>query len=96
MAKIHGLLYVIVGLFVSIMSWKLDYQKLIFFFYAGLIFILFGVIKLIFNLVKNKANKSEEIHFKSQHQTQRFKYCAKCGSPSRLQDKFCRKCGVRI
>ena len=60
MAKIHWPVYFIVGLLVSVLSWKLNYQKLIFFFYVGLIFILIGSAKLIFGLTKRSSNKKDE------------------------------------
>ena len=95
MVKIHGLIYIAVGLFVSIFSWKLNYEKLIFFYYAGLFFIFVGIIKLIFNFIKKRMNKKEGMHLKA-HQTQRIKYCRQCGSASRQQAKFCSKCGARV
>jgi len=95
MVKIHGLIYIAVGLFVSIFSWKLNYQKLIFFFYAGLFFIFVGIIKLIFNLIKKRMNKKEH-HRIQQHQTQQIKYCHQCGSELRQQARFCTKCGARF
>ena len=95
MAKIHGLVYILVGLFVSISSWRLNYEKLIFFFYSGLFFIFIGILKLIFNLIKNKTGKKEKIHAKSvQHQT--HKYCHNCGTALRHQARFCTRCGARV
>lgn len=57
MAKIHGLVYILIGAFVSIMSWKLNQEKLLFFYYVGYFFIFVGVLKLIFNMIKSKAEK---------------------------------------
>ena len=93
MPKIHGLVYVIVGLFISIASWRLNYEKLIFFFYAGLIFIFVGIVKLIFDFIKRRTNKTE-MHQKRYSQI-RQRYCSKCGNVIRLDDGFCRKCGTR-
>ncbi len=92
MPKIHGLAYIAVGLFVSLLSLKLDYEKLFLFFYAGLAFVFIGIMKLIFNLVKSKSNKKEMPH----HQAQTHKYCPKCGNALRLNDRFCNRCGARI
>ncbi|MBS3104867.1 zinc ribbon domain-containing protein [Candidatus Woesearchaeota archaeon] len=94
MAKIHGLVYILVGLFVSIFSWRLNYEKLIFFFYAGWIFVFIGVVKLIFNLIKTKMNKKEKIHHKSVQQ--HVKFCHNCGIALRQQAKFCARCGARV
>lgn len=96
MAKIHWLIYIIVGLFVSILSWRLNYQKLIFFFYAGVIFIVIGAVKIGLNLIKNKETKPKVVHHKAQHQFPRFKRCQKCGNAARLNDIFCGKCGSRV
>ena len=102
MAKIHWLVYVIVGLFISIASYKLNYDKFIFFFYSGLIFVFIGVVKLIFSVIKGRMNKQEEtqkaiqpkIH--PQHRSQQYKRCRKCGNVVRFHDSFCAKCGARV
>lgn len=92
MAKIHWAVYVIVGLFVSILSWKLDYQRFVVFFYAGLIFVLVGVIKLILDLAKRKAGAKEKAH----HRLHQIKYCPKCGNATKLHDRFCSRCGAMV
>ena len=99
MAKKHWLVYVIVGAFVSIASYKLDYEKLVFFFYAGFVFVFIGIIKLIFSLIKNRTSKKETAHHKAlhqPHQAQHIKYCNQCGAALSLHHKFCPKCGARI
>jgi ribosomal protein L32 len=105
MAKIHGIVYILIGAFVSIMSWRLNQEKLLFFYYAGYFFIFVGVLKLIFNLIKNKAEKPKT-HISASHAAQhrpvvkphtmqQIKYCHNCGTPLRLHHKFCIKCGAR-
>ena len=94
MAKIHWSVYIIVGLFVSIFSWRLDYVKLVFFFYAGLFFIFVGILKLVFNFIKNKMSKEEKVQHKSVQQ--HIKYCHNCGTALRHQAKFCTRCGYRV
>lgn len=104
MAKIHGLIYIIVGLFISILSWKLTYQKFILFFYIGLIFVLVGAIKIILNFLKNKSqNKLQSAHQKMPYQlqqkhlqAQKFRRCHKCGNIMKLNDRFCSRCGVGV
>lgn len=97
MAKIHWSIYILVGLFISILSWRLNYEKLIFFFYAGLIFIFIGIVKFIFGLLKKRVAKEETmLHHKIQHQTQNVKYCHQCGSALRLHHRFCIRCGARV
>ncbi len=103
MAKIHGLIYIIAGLFVSIVSWRLNYDDLIFFFYIGLLFILVGVGKIAFKLIKNRASKKELTHHKTpihnlsaQQQTSHLKHCHSCGNVLRIHDRFCNRCGARV
>ncbi len=97
MAKIHWTIYIVIGLFVSILSWRLNYEKLIFFFYAGWVFVFVGVIKLIFGLIKRKMIKTKTTqHHKIHQQTRNIKYCHNCGTPLRLHHKFCTRCGARV
>ncbi|MEK6983412.1 MAG: hypothetical protein AABX33_02470 [Nanoarchaeota archaeon] len=106
MAKIHGLVYIAVGAFVSIASWKMNYEKLIFFFYAGLIFIFVGIVKLFIGLMKNKnieQKTSQAIHYSGKrglppisHHHKNVKYCLRCGNSARLYDKFCGRCGAKL
>ncbi|MDP3765033.1 MAG: hypothetical protein Q8R04_00820 [Nanoarchaeota archaeon] len=104
MAKIHGLVYIVVGLFVSIFSWKVNYEKFIFFFYVGLIFVFIGILKLVFGLIKRKMDRKEEplerVHHKvsiqPHHQAHHYKRCHKCGNAVKLHDGFCSRCGTRF
>lgn len=104
MAKIHGLVYIVVGLFVSVFSWKVDYQKFIFFFYVGWVFVFIGVVKLIFVFIKRKMGIKEEpvkmaqhkVSIQPHHQAYHYKRCRKCGNAVRLHDRFCSRCGARF
>ncbi|MBI2659896.1 zinc ribbon domain-containing protein [Candidatus Woesearchaeota archaeon] len=106
MAKIHGLVYILVGAFVSIMSWRLNQEKLLFFYYAGYFFIFVGVVKLLFNWIKNNAEKPKvsaqqeshhAVHKPSHTSTaHQIKYCHNCRTPLRLHNKFCSNCGARV
>ena len=104
MAKLHGLVYIAIGFFVSSVSWKISYEKLFLFFYAGLLFILFGIGKLIFSPKTNKEEKQKTADTKIQHkapyqttrQMQQFKCCFKCGNVARINDNFCSRCGARV
>lgn len=104
MAKIHGLAYILIGAFISIMSWRLNQEKLLFFFYAGWAFVFVGVIKLIFNWIKNKAEKPKtnvqqtQSHHNIQHHAAQNK-----PSPIRPQHpaipqqiKYCHNCGTPL
>ncbi len=102
MAKIHWSAYIIVGLFVSGFSYYFNYEKLLFFFYLGFVFVFVGILKLIFSLM-NKENKKEESHpaqvqahpSHRQH-IQHFKRCSRCGNAARASDKFCPRCSARV
>ncbi len=104
MAKIHWLVYLIVGLFVSIFSYRLNYGKLIFFFYAGLFFILVGISKMILGFMKKSTGKKvtsqEKIHpqtaNQAKYQAHHYKRCHKCGSAVALNSRFCSKCGAAV
>ncbi|MAG91326.1 hypothetical protein CMO83_01470 [Candidatus Woesearchaeota archaeon] len=91
MAKIHGLVYIVVGLFVSIASLRIDYGELYLFFYVGIIFIVVGSTKLVNKYLENQDKK---LH-KAKHHAHRLKYCHNCRNVIRTNDKFCNKCGVR-
>ena len=112
MTKIHGLVYILIGAFVSIMSWRLNQEKLLFFYYAGYFFIFVGILKLIFNWMKNRAEKpkvhAQQVQHKPapqmnhpmnklHHQARhQIKYCHNCGTQLRLHHKFCARCGARV
>jgi len=90
-------IFFIVGLFISIASYKLNYEKLLFFFYAGWVFVFIGILKLVFNLMKNMTTKKEAIHHKAvHHQQSNTKFCHQCGASLSLHHKFCTKCGARV
>src|SRR3989338_3335050 len=101
MAKIHGLVYLIIGIFVSVASWKINNEDLYIFFYAGILFVGVGVAKLLLSLMRNKKEDEKIIHHKeiSHRQTQHlqhYKRCKGCGSVMRINDRFCSRCGLRV
>ena len=102
MAKLHGLVYIVVGFFVASVSWKISYEKLFLFFYIGVLFILLGIGKLIFGSKANKEEKQKTAGQKIQNRTlnqtmhQQFKRCGKCGNAARVNDNFCSRCGARV
>ncbi len=107
MAKIHWLVYIAVGLFVSVLSYKINYNNLYLFFYVGWIFVLIGIIKMLFGFGKNKdvknlqqkmqhKNLTQPQHSMQHHQKHHYKRCHRCGNVMRLNDRFCSKCGLRL
>ena len=94
MAKIHGIVYLMAGLFISSVSWKLNKDKLLLFYYVGFVFVLIGVIKIVYAL-STKKNR-ETAHIKNHNrQMSQYKRCNKCGSVMRFNDRFCGRCGAR-
>jgi len=107
MAKIHGLVYILIGLFVVIASWKIDYNDMILFFYVGWIFVLVGIVKLFLMFGKKEETKSVHHaqhnrssghiqHSKNkqhQNQLQNYKRCPRCHNVLRIHDRFCNRCG---
>jgi hypothetical protein len=104
MAKIHGSVYLIAGLIVSLISWKIDYERFMLFFYVGLVFVMFGVFRLVSSyVIMGEAPKTQKLQQarhvgQGQHHQQRpnqAKYCNGCGLPMHLHDNYCRRCGTR-
>ena len=89
MKKIHWSVYIIMGLFISAASYKLNYQKLIFFFYLGLIFVLVGIARLIIGKNENKRQMQKQ-------PIRQFKRCMTCNNIVRISEHFCNKCGARV
>ena len=98
MAKLHGLVYIAVGLFVSIASWRIDYERFVFFFFIGWVFVSVGAIKIIFSLIKKRNARKESASFKAHTASQNLitKYCSQCGSQLKHNVKFCTHCGNRL
>ena len=106
MVKIHGAVYVILGLFIAAVVRKVDAQKLAFFFYAGIAFMLFGILKIIFTAGTKKETRTEIIsrqvqqrNLQQKNMQQRnlqpqFKRCPICNNVVRIHDNFCSRCGA--
>ena len=92
MAKIHWIVYVLIGLFVAISSYLIDYKKLVFFFFTGWVFVCVGIAKSAINAGENKNEKMQMPHQRA-HQ---YKHCPKCRNILRINDRFCGKCGASV
>lgn len=105
MTKIHGIAYIIIGIFVLVIS--TTNEKFIVFYYVAWAFITFGAIKLIINFIKKKMGVdnavkpkphqrilSQQQHKVQHQQTQHLKRCTRCGNVMRLHDRFCSRCGA--
>lgn len=91
MGEIHGIVYIIIGVFFSITSKILDVNreenKLTFFVILGIIMILVGIGKLLVKGVKEKAHEVK---------TNPKKHCHKCGTMLHSFQEFCHKCGTKL
>ena len=104
MAKVHGIIYLIIGLFVTVASYKINYDKLYLFFYIGLLFIIYGVAKIIIGFINKEERKKvapSNIHKNQLNQfkqpiKQQYKRCQNCGNVARGYDNFCSRCGNRM
>ncbi len=96
MAKLSGWTYIVVGIFVSAVSYKVNYEKFIFFFYFGLLFAIIGVVRLGINFMKSKSPLEEEKAAEKPYGQSRHNY-----SPARTSQhpsqhhsvKYCQNCG---
>ena len=104
MAKVHGIVYLIIGIFVAIASYKINYDKLYVFFYIGLLFIIYGVAKIIIDYINKdekkqvvppNINKNQLNQFR-QPVKQLYKRCPNCGNVARGYDNYCPRCGNRL
>ena len=100
MSGIHGIIYIIVGLTISIYSWFLDRKKFFVFIILGGMFVLVGLGKWIFNKNRNPRQKKHTAN-QYKHPIQSFEqniaaYCHSCGNAIRHFDNFCSRCGQRM
>jgi len=96
MAKISGISYILIGLFVGLISYFSNNKSLKFFIYIGFFLGLVGIIKLFIASISKKKEKPKEAHYhKISHKEQSSftKYCQRCGNLVRNFDNFCSRCG---
>lgn len=99
MVKIHGIIYILLGIFVAIASYLIDRNDLSVFVYVGMFFIAFGVAKIVLNFItgqKEEQKSGQTMQRKPNIHPQNFKKCHRCGNVSRLTDRFCARCGNKM
>jgi uncharacterized paraquat-inducible protein A len=102
MVKIHGIVYIIMGIFVSIASYRINYDNLLIFFYLGFFFIALGAAKIVLGFIfrKNKEEKNTismaRQNYPNPAQRHQYKRCHKCSNITRLTDRFCSRCGTKM
>ena len=96
MLEIHGVVYLIGGIVLSIVSYMLNGNSwkgnFILFFFLGVIGVIVGLIKLIPKMKKHK------VHHPAQHHAQHniMRYCKNCGTALNHLQQFCHRCGTRL
>jgi len=60
MTKIHGMVYIMIGVIVLLVSWFLRRDKLVVFIYASFIMIAMGVVKLAFSGKRGQPHSRHE------------------------------------
>jgi len=97
MAEIHGVFYIIGGIFVSIASFMLNENKVkgsfTIFFFLGIILTIVGLVKAI------KAGKHSKQHTPVQHkgmQHRGMNYCQNCGTMLNNIQQACHRCGMKL
>lgn len=98
MAEIPSLFMIIVGIVVAGVSYYAgDNFRL--FFYAGIAFFVYGLLKWLILRGRYRPEKAEAKRIYSaslQKQKQKYAYCKHCGSVVHYNDNFCYKCGQRL
>ncbi len=70
MTRIHGSVFVIIGLVVSVVSYLLEH--LFAFLYVGIVFIFYGLIKLIFFSSKKEKSQTQNPHLQPNQSNQKY------------------------
>ena len=96
MAKIHGFVYLIVGIFVALISYFSDNPSLKLFLYIGFLLGIIGIIKLFITSLQRKKEKPVKHQTTTHKQSAFAKYCQRCGNIVRNFDNFCSKCGQAL
>lgn len=91
MKKIPGYVYVGVGVLVSLVSLIVNYEKLIFFFFVGLVMAMIGLVKLFFGFLRKEKEPTQNKH--QQHHRAR---CPKCGAVRYPSFNYCPICGYSL
>jgi len=99
MAKIPGPIWIIIGITISAYSkfvqMKNPSPAFNGFFYLGIVFIFWGVVRVIFSPNRTKAVTREELNVKPRT-VSGIVFCPRCGTKQLRPDvRFCHACGHR-
>ena len=90
--SIHPAVWVVIGAIVSIASTLIG-DKLIVFFYVGLVFLAIGIFKFVVLLTGKDEKVPRHLHG---HSNQTKSICYFCKNHVGDTDTFCRVCGSRL
>ncbi|MFH1589403.1 MAG: hypothetical protein ABIB43_02455 [archaeon] len=94
---IHGFFYLIIGIVLAAYYQFIDTTGEPFFkifFYIGVVFIFWGIVKLIF--APSSRRRAILRQQKKSGKSLRFVYCPRCKARNFQQSRFCHICGYRI
>jgi len=94
MVKIHGIIYILIGIFISIASYFVNVNDLYIFFYAGMFFVAYGIAKIVLNFIMGQKEQQKQQQIQKTHQS--YRKCHRCGNIARLTDRFCARCGTKM
>lgn len=97
MAKISGLVIFVFGVLITFFSKYLQEGKDPFFeifFYVGIVFIAWGIIRIIF-MPSKRQNKIVKAQEDKKKKWRKF-CCPRCESENTMYAKYCQMCGYRL
>lgn len=111
MVRIHGLVYVLIGIFMSgysrFIQSKADAPVLKVFFWLGIVFIVVGVFRLVLRYLfkdkkdsdslKNKLNDVKKDNFSDNNSNSKeIVSCSRCMTKHYSNSNFCHMCGFSL
>lgn len=94
MTDINGIVFVIIGAAVSLVSYRVG-PSFTFFFWLGMIMFIYGVIKIVMQYLKSQTGTKANHHV-PHHVNQQPHICPRCKSKVFPSFNFCAKCGYRL
>ena len=87
--------WLVAGGFMTLVSWTVGDLEI--FFYLGIMFVVFGLLKLFILGRPKKAQAQPTINHRPQHHMHpHAAQCPRCHMTISIYDRFCRNCGVRL
>lgn len=85
--------FLFVGLFVTVVSAQSD--RLAFFYYVGILFLVWGAFKLAVGYLSRQPAKKEE-RFIERKMAPEIAACHHCGAAVYVTANYCHACGTRL